>query len=59
MAVRNLEKGDIVANEIRKDFPNAKIDIRHLELNSLESIHSFAKKFINDYKKLDVLINNA
>ncbi len=59
MAVRNNKKAETVANEIRDEFPNAKIDIRSLDLNSLESINSFAKEFTNDYKQLNVLINNA
>ena len=59
MAVRNTKKAEFVVKEIREAFPNVKIDIRHLELNSLESIHSFAKKFTNDYSQLHILINNA
>jgi len=59
MAVRNTQKAEAVVKEICNDFPDAKIDIRKLELNSLESINTFAQEFTNDYKKLDVLINNA
>lgn len=59
MAVRNTDKAKIVVTEIRKEFPQAKIDIKELDLNSLESIAAFAKEFTNDYEKLDILINNA
>ncbi len=59
MAVRNTDKAEIVAGAIRNDYPNAKIDIKALDLTSLESIKSFAEEFKRDYKKLDVLINNA
>ena len=59
MAVRNIQKAETVANEIRSEYLNAKIDIRNLDLSSLDSIKSFAKEIIADYKKLDILINNA
>ncbi len=59
MAVRNTKKAEIVVEEIRNEFPKAKIDIKALDLTSLESINSFAEEFKKDYKKLDVLINNA
>ena len=59
MAVRNTKKAETVAKEIRKDFPNAKLEIRHLDLGSLKSVEAFAKSFSNDHSQLDVLINNA
>ena len=59
MAVRNTQKAEIVASEIRKEYANVKIDIRSLDLGSLDSISSFAKGVLEDYKNLDILINNA
>ena len=59
MAVRNTQKAELVATEIRKEYANAKIDIRSLDLDSLDSISSFAKGVLEDYKNLDILINNA
>jgi NAD(P)-dependent dehydrogenase (short-subunit alcohol dehydrogenase family) len=59
MAVRNTQKANTVANEIRNEYPKAKIDIRSLDLGSLDSISSFAKGVLEDYKTLDILINNA
>ena len=59
MAVRNTQKAEIVASEIRKEYANVKIDIRSLDLSSLDSISSFAKGVLEDYKNLDILINNA
>ena len=59
MAVRNTQKAEIVANEIRKEYPIAKIEIRNLDLGSLDSISSFAKGMLEDYRNLDLLINNA
>lgn len=59
MAVRNTEKGKTVAAEITKDLPNAKIDIRKLDLGSLSSIQSFTEGVKASYDHLDILINNA
>jgi NAD(P)-dependent dehydrogenase (short-subunit alcohol dehydrogenase family) len=59
MAVRNTEKGGSVANEIGKSFPNATIDVRGLDLNSLKSIRTFADGVLSAYNRLDILINNA
>ncbi len=59
MAVRNIEKGKNVAKEISQTFPNAIIDVRKLELNSLKSIQTFAEGVKSSYDHLDILINNA
>jgi NAD(P)-dependent dehydrogenase (short-subunit alcohol dehydrogenase family) len=59
MAVRNTNKAEQVAANIKKQHPAAKLDILELELASLESVKLFAKSFLNKYRKLDVLINNA
>ncbi|MFT7120862.1 MAG: NAD(P)-dependent dehydrogenase (short-subunit alcohol dehydrogenase family) [Neolewinella sp.] len=59
MAVRNTQKGEAVAKQISADFPNAKVDIRALDLGSLASVKSFAKVILSEYDKIDVLINNA
>jgi NAD(P)-dependent dehydrogenase (short-subunit alcohol dehydrogenase family) len=59
MAVRNVKKGEDVASEIRREFHNSDISVRDLDLSSLESIKNFADGIINDYDRLDILINNA
>jgi len=59
MAVRNIKKAEAVASEIKRNFPESKIEVRQLELGSLDSIKSFVKGFISDYTQLDTLINNA
>ena len=43
MAARNFTKAESVANEILAVNKNAKIDIKELDLTSLESISSFSK----------------
>lgn len=59
MAVRNIEKAEKVVLEIRNEYVDARIDIRSLDLSSLDSVHAFAKDIISDYNSLDILINNA
>lgn len=59
MAVRNTEKAEGVAKEIRNGCPSASLDIRKLDLSSLESIHAFAEGMLSEYHQLHVLINNA
>jgi len=59
MAVRNAEKGERVAAEFKKASPNAKIDVRKLDLSSLSSVKSFAEGINTSYDRLDILINNA
>jgi len=59
MAVRNVKKGEAVAEEIKQNYQNAKVDVIKMDLTSLESVKSFADGFINNYDRLDVLINNA
>jgi len=59
MAVRNVEKAEGVASEIRKEFPNADVTIRELDLTSLSSVKNFSDGFAKDYDLLDILINNA
>jgi len=57
MAVRSTEKGEAAAAEIRVHAPDAKLDVRALDLSSLESIRDFAGAL--DDHAVDLLINNA
>jgi NAD(P)-dependent dehydrogenase (short-subunit alcohol dehydrogenase family) len=59
IAVRNLEKGKTAANKIREDYKNADINVMELDLASLESVRTFADHFLQNYLRLDLLINNA
>jgi NAD(P)-dependent dehydrogenase (short-subunit alcohol dehydrogenase family) len=59
MAVRNIRKGEDVASEIKKTIVNAKIDVKELDLGSLDSVKLFAKNINASYERLDILINNA
>lgn len=59
MAVRNVDKGKEVVNEIKNELRNADIDVRKLDLSNLSSIRAFANVMMEDYDRLDILINNA
>ncbi len=59
MAVRNQDKAATAKREIEEAQPDAKLDVRELDLASLESIQAFADGAIGDYDRLDMLINNA
>lgn len=59
LAVRNVQKGQGVADEIRQKYPATDVAVRELDLASLESVRAFVKTFIRDHDRLDVLINNA
>lgn len=59
LAVRNLAKGEAVADEIRRKNPLANVVVRELDLTSLRSVNAFAQSFLGDSDRLDLLINNA
>lgn len=45
MAVRNTEKAATVAQEIRQVIPNAQLEIKRLDLGSLDSVRKFAEAY--------------
>ncbi len=59
MACRSTDKGESAASDIRRAAPEAKLDVRPLDLGSLESIQAFANDLDLEAGKLDLLINNA
>ena len=60
LAVRNVKRGEEVAEEMRKGSSNdAKIEVLKLELDSLDSVRECAKDFLGKSQGLNVLINNA
>ena len=59
MACRNLDKARNAASEIRKDVPDARLDILELDLADLPGVRDFAGAFKAKYDRLDLLINNA
>ena len=59
MACRRVDEGKARADEIRQEHPNAKIEVRQLDLGSLSSVRSFAEAFLADHEALHGLLNNA
>ncbi|XP_076874258.1 retinol dehydrogenase 14b [Brachyhypopomus gauderio] len=60
MACRDMQKAEEAAGEIRKESgPHGELVIKHLNLASLRSIHSFCEEIMKEEIKIDVLINNA
>lgn len=56
---RNMEKGNMIVNEISKLSNNLNIEVMHCDFTSFQSIKQFTEKFKTKYSVLDVLINNA
>lgn len=60
LAVRDTDKGEAVAEAIRADNPDARLDVRRLDLADLASIDEFAWLWREAHADgLDLLINNA
>ncbi|MGW7069271.1 oxidoreductase [Streptomyces sp. NPDC054855] len=59
LAVRDEEKGRRAVAEITAAHPDASLEVRHLDLADLDSVHGFADGVRADHPRLDVLINNA
>eukprot|EP00892_Ulva_mutabilis_P001560 jgi/Ulvmu1/11404/UM075_0066.1 len=61
MPVRNLEKGQKVAEEIKEtktDSPG-RLEVMQMDLDSLDSVKAFAQAFLEKESKLNLLITNA
>jgi len=59
LAVRDLEKGQKVLEELKASTENARVGLLKLDLGSLESVRAAAAEFLNKHGKLHILINNA
>jgi NAD(P)-dependent dehydrogenase (short-subunit alcohol dehydrogenase family) len=59
MLCRNKEKGENAILEIKKETPNASVDLMLCDLASMKSIQSFIKDFKGKYSNLAILFNNA
>lgn len=55
MTARDMEKGREAVASLRADQPEARFDLRHLDLADLESVREFA----SGIGRVDVLVNNA
>lgn len=59
MACRDKERGETARQEVISASNNTNVFVRQLDLTSLDSIRQFAKDFLAEESRLDVLINNA
>lgn len=59
MAARNLEKAEAARAGILADVPSAALEVRPLDLASLDSVRSFAAAVLAAHDAVDLLINNA
>jgi len=59
LACRNVEKAEAAKEDIRKEFPDAKLDVIALDTAKLATIKEFAKTIQEKYQRVDWLVNNA
>lgn len=59
MACRSEEKCKSARDVIKKEIPDAEIEIMVVDLSSLSAVREFARQFRQRYNRLDLLINNA
>ena len=59
MGVRNQEKAERAVADIEAEVPDAKLELRVLDLASLVSVKAFAERVIAEHPRIDLLINNA
>ena len=59
LACRSLQKAEEAKSKIVNEYPKARIKSMELDVSSLREVREFATQFQRQYKKLDLLINNA
>jgi len=59
MVCRNPETSNTARDELIKESGNDKYHLHILDMSQPKDVINFAKNFVNDENKLDVLINNA
>ncbi|XP_056283221.1 retinol dehydrogenase 12 isoform X1 [Pseudoliparis swirei] len=59
MACRDVGKGEEAADAIRAAHPEARVEVRELDLADTCSIRAFAQKFLGEVNHLHILIHNA
>jgi NAD(P)-dependent dehydrogenase (short-subunit alcohol dehydrogenase family) len=59
LAIRNRQKGEDAIARIRADLPGARLEIRRLDLSSLESVATLGAELNRDGRPIDIVVNNA
>ena len=59
MACRDMDKAESAQEQILGQVPDAVLELVHIDLASLDSIHKAAEQVRQTHEKLDVLMNNA
>jgi len=59
LAVRNVDKGGRVADDIRRTTRNPNVSVQALDLASLAAVTSFAEGITHTESRLDLLVANA
>lgn len=59
MGVRNQEKAERAFADIESEIPDARLELRELDLASLASVKVFAERVIAEHPTIDLLVNNA
>jgi len=59
LAARDMPKGEAVAQAIRASTAKAQVSVEELELASLASVRSCARRIAAEYNALHILVNNA
>ena len=59
LACRDHKKSDYIVNYLKKYAKNDQIFFEHLDLASLSSVKQFSTNIKDNYKRIDILINNA
>ncbi len=59
MPVRDERKGELAAARIRTSVPGAKLNVRHLDLASLDSVAELVRLLRDEGRPIHVLVNNA
>jgi NAD(P)-dependent dehydrogenase (short-subunit alcohol dehydrogenase family) len=59
MAVRTVAKGERARAEILGQYPDARLEVRRVDLADLASVEQFVAGLAADRTPLDVLVNNA
>jgi NAD(P)-dependent dehydrogenase (short-subunit alcohol dehydrogenase family) len=59
MAVRTVAKGEQAREEILAQYPEARLEVRRIDLAELASVQEFADGLIADGTPIDLLVNNA